>query len=350
VPQIFGQGLGGAIACYHQALAIDPKDAKAHTNLGLALKAKGDMDGAIACFQKALALDPKYAPAHIGLGNALSAKGELERGIACYREALALVPKYAPAHYNLGVALQDRGRLDGAIACFQKALALDPKHALAHGALGRALLGQGRFREARDRIRHCLQLLPKRHQMRSPMSQRLRHCERLLVLEARLPALLQGKAPAASPGERLEYAALCRLKRLLTAAVRFYAEAFTTDSKLAETLLAPHRYNAACAAALAAAGQGQDADQLTAQQRARLCQQALTWLRADLDCWTKILATGIPQARATVQQQLQQWQRDPDLAGIRDAAWLVNLPDNELHACRQLWADVAALLQRAERK
>jgi hypothetical protein len=33
--------------------------------------------------------------------------------------------------------------------------------------------------------------------------------------------------------------------------------------------------------------------------------------------------------------------------GLDDAAWLVNLPADELRACRQLWADVDALLQRA---
>jgi hypothetical protein len=61
----------------------------------------------------------------------------------------------------------------------------------------------------------------------------------------------------------------------------------------------------------------------------------------------KLLKTGIPQNRLQVQKQLRHWQRDADLAGIRDAAWLVNLPADELRACRRLWADVAALLQRA---
>jgi hypothetical protein len=179
------------------------------------------------------------------------------------------------------------------------------------------------------------------------MSQELRRCERLLDLEARLPALLQGKIQPASPAERLEYAGLCQLKKLYTAVVRFYAEAFTADPKLANNLLAGHRYQAACAAALAGSGQGQDASQLDSQERARLRRQALAWLQADIARWTKILDTGIPQARPTVQEKLLQWQHNPDLAGIRDAAWIVNLPDEELRACRKLWAEVEALLRRA---
>jgi tetratricopeptide (TPR) repeat protein len=339
--------LDRAIACHRRALAIDPRLASAHCNLGNALRAKGQIDEAMASYQKALALDPKNAKAHVGLGIALRKKGQRDRAIACYQKALALNPKYVRAHYNLGLVLQARGDLDGTIACYEKALALDPKLAQAHGALGQALLLQGRFREARDSTRRCLQLLPQRHPLRSSVSQQLRQCERLLVLEARLPALLQGKAQVASPAERFEFATLCCYKKLYTAAVRFYAEAFAADPQLAEHPETWNRYNAACNAALAAAGQGQDAGQLTVPERARLRRQALHWLRADLALWSKQLQPATPQARALVREKMQHWQRDADLAGIRDAAWLVNLPDDDLRACRRLWADVAALFKRA---
>jgi serine/threonine-protein kinase len=371
--------LDGAIACYEKALALDPKLAQAHHNLGAALQAKGDLDGAIACYQKALALDPKFALAHYNLGNALKDKGQLDQAIACWKKALALNPKHAQAqshlgialstkgqwdqaiacfqkalaldpratkvHVNLGIALQTKGQLDQAIACFQKALAIDPKNAQAYGALGVTLLQQGRIAEARDSMRHCLQLLPKGHPLRQFVSQQLAQYERLLALDARLPALLKGTARLTA-AEHLEYAQLCGLKKLFAAATRFSATAFAADPKLADNLLAGHRYNAACNAALAGSGQGQDAAQLDASERARLRRQALTWLRADLARWAKILDSGIPQARVTVQEKLQHWQRVPDLAGIRDAAWIVNLPADELRACRQLWADVQALLQR----
>jgi tetratricopeptide (TPR) repeat protein len=336
-----------AIACYEKALALEPRNAKAHYNLGTALKARGDLDGAIACYQKALAFDPKHATAHTNLGIALQDKGEVDRAIACYQKALALDPKHAQTHYNLGHTLHAKGDLDRAIACFQKALTLNPKFAQAHGTLGLALLFQGRLREARDSTRRCLQLLPERHPLGRFASEELRQCERLLVLEARLPALLQGKGQATSPAERLEYADLCYLKKLTAAAARFYAAAFTADPKLADNPAAGHRYAAACSATRAAAGQGQNASQLTAQERARLRRQALAWLRADLDRWTKVLGAGTHQARAAVQQTLGPWQRDPALAGIRDAAWIVNLPADELRACRQLWADVDQMLKRA---
>jgi hypothetical protein len=44
---------------------------------------------------------------------------------------------------------------------------------------------------------------------------------------------------------------------------------------------------------------------------------------------------------------LRHWQRDADLAGLRDDKALAALPGDERDACRKLWADVAALLQKA---
>ena len=123
----------------------------AHSNLGVALQARGRLDEAIACFRKAIELDPKFAMAHNNLGVALRDQGKLDEAIACYRKAIELDPKYAVptttsaspwrirgswtrpspatarpsnstrntpmAHNNLGVALEDQGKLDEAIAC-----------------------------------------------------------------------------------------------------------------------------------------------------------------------------------------------------------------------------------------
>jgi hypothetical protein len=47
-------------------------------------------------------------------------------------------------------------------------------------------------------------------------------------------------------------------------------------------------------------------------------------------------------------QTLNHWQRDTDLAGIRDTAALAKLPEDEQKAFTQLWADAAALLKKAE--
>jgi tetratricopeptide (TPR) repeat protein len=336
-----------AIACYRRALALDPKIAAAHTNLGTALYGKGLLDEAGAAFRKAIALNPKDATPHFNLGTTLYIQGRVEEAIACYWTAIALAPGLTPVHINLGTALSARGRLEEASACFQQAIRLDPGCALAHGTLGLARMRQGRLAEARASTRRCLALLPRRHPQRPFFSHLAEQCERLLALEAKLPALLQGKDRPASAAEQLEYARLCMLKKLPRASARLWADAFAAEPKLAENLAAGHRYNAACAATRAAAGQGNDAGQLGARERRRLLRLAVGWLRADLALWTRHLETGELPARGAVQRQLRHWQSDPDLSGIRDAAWIANLPTLELRACRKLWADVEALVKRA---
>jgi tetratricopeptide (TPR) repeat protein len=367
----------GAAACYRQALALDPKDAWAHNNLGLALQAQGQLDRAIASYRQALALDPKNAPAHNNLGWALYNKGQLAEAIAWYQKAIALHPGYALAHNNLGLALYDLGRVDQAIASLRQAIVLDPKLAWPHGNLGRSLHAKGRLGEAIAECKKAVLLDPNNawthgtlgwilhaqgrlgeaiaeYKKALAINSRLawvhtslKECQQCLALAPKLPAILKGEIKPASPAEHIEYAWLCKFKKLYLDSARLFAAGFAADPKLAEDLKTWNRYNAACCAVLAAAGQGLDAGPLSAPERARLRRQALLWLRADLARWSQQLAQGTPQAQALVRQTLAHWQRDPDLAGIRDAAGVAWLPEAERIACRQFWADVDALLKRA---
>jgi tetratricopeptide (TPR) repeat protein len=374
--------LAGAIACYHKALALDPKYAHAHHNLGLALMAQGDLPGAIAAFQKAIHLDPKLAqahndlgnallskkdlagaiawyqqalafapksaPAHNNLGNALYAQGDVKGAIVCYRKALELDPKFAHAHNNLGDALAGQGDMTGAIASFRKALALDPKDANAHGALGQALLAQGAFSEARAATQQALQLLPQGHPRRPHATRQLHECQRLLDLEARLTTILAGDDQPKDAAEQLDLADLCRrYKKRYTAAVRFYADAFTAKPKLSPAQQVFFRYNAACAAALAAAGKGEDASKLEGEEQRRLRQQALAWLRHNLQQHAKQLADADAKTRQAVQQTFQHWKKNADLNSVRGEEALAQLPEAERAAWQQFWAEVETLRQKA---
>jgi tetratricopeptide (TPR) repeat protein len=336
--------LDEAIDHYQQALLFDPKHTNAHYNLGIALHDKGLLDEAIDHFQQALQIDPKHAKAHNGLGLALAGKGRLNEAIDHYQQAVQLNPKYANAHYNLGNALYGKGRLDDAIAHYHQAIQIDPNHALAHSNLGRALQQHGDFAQALPALKRGHELGSRRPDWRYPSLQWVRECEQLLALEARLPAVLQGKDKPANPAEQLSFAELCTLKKRYGDAARFYADAFTAQSKLADDLQAGHRYNPACCAALAAAGKGTDAATLDDKERARLRQQALDWLRADLTAWAKTTD------RALVQRKLTHWQQDPDLTSVRDKDALAKLPEAERQAWHKLWADVADLLRKSGSK
>jgi tetratricopeptide (TPR) repeat protein len=334
-----------AIAYFKKSIAFAPKLVNSHIDLGKALAGKGKPDEAIACFRKAIAFDPKDALAHTSLGVALAGKGKVEEAIACFRKAIEIDPRFAQAHYNLGVALEDKGRPDEAIACYRKAIARDPKLANAHLGLALGLLQKGQFIEARQPIRRCLRLLPTNHPLRKQAFQLRRYSDQMIALDKKLPAILKGEAKAANADEQLSLGRLCMFKKRYTAASRFYADAFAAQPTLADDLQAGHRYNAACSAALAAGGQGRDAPKPDDKERARLRKQALGWLQADLALWGKEAEKGTPQARAAVQKKLRHWQKDSDLAGVRDAA-LVKLPEAERAEWQQLWGEVEALRKK----
>jgi tetratricopeptide (TPR) repeat protein len=340
----------GAIQEYHKAISLDPKSPLPHSNLGNALLDKKDPEGAIQEYRKAIALDPEYAPSHYGLGNALRDKGVLEGAIQEYRKAIALDPKFVLSHQALGLVLVRKGDLEGAIQEFHKVNAVDPSFGKAYAALGQALLLQGRFAEAKQAVLQAVRLVPAGDPLHKLAPNKLLECDQLLRLDQRLAAIQQINAKPADAAEQLALAVLCReYKKQYAAAAEFYAAAFTAAPNLAADLSQPHRYKAAGAAALAAAGQGKDAGQLDAPAKAKLRQQALAWLQADLQAWKKLQQSS-PLSAVTARNQLTRWQTDPDLAGVRDTQALAQLPEGERQDWQTLWADVAELLQQAKSK
>ncbi len=101
-----------AVEMIGQAIAVRPKEAAYHSNLGTILQAQGKLDEAAACFERALALKPDWAEVHSNLGNVLQTQGRLDEAAACQERALALKPDCAEACSNLGNIRQAQGKLD----------------------------------------------------------------------------------------------------------------------------------------------------------------------------------------------------------------------------------------------
>ena len=181
----------------------------------------------------------------------------------------------------------------------------------------------------------------------------------LRELLAKLPAdqqeaftrLWADAAKATPPADNAERVALaetaCDLKQF-GFAIRLWAQALESDPRLGDDRQARHRYNAARAAALAAAGQGKDEPPLDDGAKEKFRGQALDWLKTELIVWGKLLAAGPSPERQGIVQNLSHWQKDGDLASIRDGGALARLPVRERDAFAQFWADVAALLKKAE--
>jgi tetratricopeptide (TPR) repeat protein len=336
----------GAISAYKQAVRINPKYANAHFNLGNALGARGDVDGAVAAYQEAIRLNPKHVNAHNNLGGTLHAKGDVDGAIAAYRETIRLDPKYVDALNNLGVALYDKGDMDGAIAAYKEAIRLRPKYAYPHFGLGKALQHKGELDGAIAAYKEAIRFGPKLLLAHYNLGRALQDKE---DLDGAIAAYKKALAlqPNYANGHAYLALALSRQQKYLESC-RSYQAAFSANPQLGGDLKAEHRNQAARVAILAVAAQGKDAASLTPDEKAKLRQQALDWLKADLAERGKLLEAD-PKTARLLRKTLESYQKHPDLASVRDEKELAQLPEAERQAWRQFWAEVDRVLKRTEK-
>src|SRR5260370_9241362 len=209
--------------------------------------------------RKAVELKPDFAQAYNNLGMSLGLQKKHAEAEAAFRKAIDLTPDLVNAHLNLGSALLSLGKPGEAETAFRRAIDLEPEIGLAHHNLGIALMRQARFEEAVASLSKGADLFPAKNPHRDQARQLQQRCQRFVILDGRLPAILQGTTEPANATEQIEFAHLCSLKKLYAAAARFYRDAFTAEPKIAEAVPAGARYSAARAAALAGCGRGEGA-------------------------------------------------------------------------------------------
>ncbi len=301
----------------------------------------------------------------------------------------------AASHGNIGVAQGATKRKADAMASYGRAIAIWERLVREHpdspafaSALGLDLdnmamidLGERRFDEVRAKLvraiesqRKALAAHPKNRDYRENLANNFSHLIRAAealgnadeaaqtrrdlaelmasdpakeALDALLSAVLNGSKKPTSNVERIQLAYRAVERALPDSAVRLYAEALTNDPKLGDDRQSQHRYNAACAASLAASGQSKDIPPPDDAAKAKLRRQALDWLKAELSAWKRIALTIGPGNKEMVAKTLAHWKADGDLASIRDEAELAKLPEEERLAFKQLWTDVDQLLAKA---
>jgi serine/threonine protein kinase/tetratricopeptide (TPR) repeat protein len=349
--------------------------ANSHNDLGILLGATGQPAEAREAFESALAIRRKLAEdhptitqyqgeladSHNCLAYMLSATGQPAEARRSYEAALTIRRKLAEDHpeapdfaSGLGATLNNlalidldekhfdkaRADLQEAIAWQKKALATNPRNPQYRQFLSNHLTNL-------IKAAHGLGLDGETAGARRELDEFQASDPRFEALDARLGAVLNGEAPRDN-AERLALARRAYDTKRHALAARLWAEAMDSDPKVADSRNPQHRYNAACAAALAADGQGKDDPAPDDATKLKLRQQALAWLKAELAVWAKFVESGPPQARASVAQTLAHWHKDTDLAGVREPGALERLPEDERDAWRALWAGVEDLLERAK--
>ncbi len=153
--------LDDGIAQYRAALQMQPDSWDAEYNLGTALVTKGEVDEAILHCERAVAMQPNDPDSQVSLGNALLQKKRIDEAIVHYQNALGIRPDYSLAHYGLGRAFLEKGEADNAIQHFRTALVIRPDDADCHTVLAVALDEKGETPEAIHHYEKALVIFPK---------------------------------------------------------------------------------------------------------------------------------------------------------------------------------------------
>jgi serine/threonine-protein kinase len=349
--------------------------AMSHNNIGNLLSAAAKPAEALKSFQAALAIQTKLADAnpsvsvfqrdlaagHHNIGGLLSATGKPAEALKSFHAALAIRTTLVREHpespdfaSDLGATFNDlalvdmnakrfvaaRDRLRQAVECQRKALACNPAHPQYRQFMANHLQN---LTEASRAAGDSKGLAEAERQLAE-----LRETDpAMAAFVAKLRAMVKGEERPKDVRERLQFAQRAYDIARFAAAARLWQEALELDPRLGDDRHDQHRYNAACAAALAGCGQGKDDPRPSDDQKITLRHRALRWLTADLGAWTTLLETDKKERRGGIKEILEHWKRDNDLAGIRDDAELAKLPETERGAFRKLWADVDALLNKA---
>jgi len=115
-----------AIACYDEAVRVDPQDAKLYNNRGTAHRAEGQLDQALRDFDEAIRLNPWYPPAYNNRGLVFHSLGEEEKALKDFDMAIQLSPWSPSTYNNRGLVYRAMGEYEKAIRDFDTAIQLNP--------------------------------------------------------------------------------------------------------------------------------------------------------------------------------------------------------------------------------
>jgi protein O-mannosyl-transferase len=341
-----GDHLEKSEAEYHKALEIDPDYAPAHLAFGNALNRMNRLEEALTEYRKAIDLQPDSALTRYNFAHTLAYCGFLAEAEAEFRQAIDLDAKLAAPHYGLGMELRLLGRRGEAVDEFRKALALDQDLLDARTTLRDTLLELGEWDQAEQEANQAMASLPPNYRQHQALEFRQRSMSQWRTMEEKLTGVLDGKSQPANVDEQLDLAWLCQLSRIgqFVAAARLYADALKAHPELGSDPSKSHLHRAAVAAVQASAGLDKRRGRLDEEETARLRQQALGWLRDELAIWSKQAQSTAVTDRRAARRILRQWQLEPELTPVRDAASLATCSESERTAWQEFWQQVEKTL------
>lgn len=138
----------------------DQKAIKSLMDAGNAKAKAGQWADAVTNFQQVLAMDPRHAQAHVQIGWAYAELQQWDDAKSHLISAVALSPDNAGAHANLAWVYAEKQRWNDAQDEAKKAIDLDPKNAYAHATLAWAYQSTGQDGLAISEYEKSIELKP----------------------------------------------------------------------------------------------------------------------------------------------------------------------------------------------
>lgn len=116
----------GAIKHYHEAILIDPRDARSRHNMGAALRSVDQTEAALEQIELAIALGSMAPESFTIRAHLLAELGRFHEAVGQYHEAVKAVPEHLDAHETLARLMPQLGMTDVALESYKRALATGP--------------------------------------------------------------------------------------------------------------------------------------------------------------------------------------------------------------------------------
>jgi arylsulfatase A-like enzyme/Tfp pilus assembly protein PilF len=149
------------IALCKRTLALDERNAQAHTLLGEVYADLKKPAVALPYFEKAAEIQPKLTRNRLNLAGALTEEKQFARAETLLKEIVKEYPRFPFAHYNLGLLYEEQGRLPEARSEYAAEVAAHPGHFKARFNLGKVLFQLGDRTGSLEQMREVIRIAPK---------------------------------------------------------------------------------------------------------------------------------------------------------------------------------------------
>lgn len=154
--------LAEAIVAFTTCLKIEPANAKAETNLGLAYQGLNRIDEAKAAYETAIGFEAnsekRSAQPYLDIGILLMEQSHYSEALKYLQNAAQLAPQNPRVHEELGRSYEKTNKLQPAQAELEKAVQLAPNIPSLHFQLGMIYRREGNKESAKNEFDRCAQL------------------------------------------------------------------------------------------------------------------------------------------------------------------------------------------------